>query len=71
MSCLRGVVSLWYLVLSSSRKEGLALSLLSECVQECAGWLYSVVGMYAFNELFCFSDVNCMLFDVYIARDKG
>ena len=65
------VISLLRLVLSSSREEGLTLPLLSECVLECAGWLYSTVGAYAFNELFCFSDVDCTLFDINVVCDKG
>ena len=65
------IVSLLCLVLSSFREEGLTLSLLSECVLECAGWLYSAMGMYTFNKLFHLSDVNCSLFDVHIVCDKG
>ena len=47
------------------------LSLLSERVLKCVGWLYSMVGAYAFNELFSFGDVDHMLLDVDIIRDKG
>jgi hypothetical protein len=68
---LRGIVPLWCLVLSSSREEGLTLSLLSKCVLEGAGWLYSVAGVYAFNKLFCFSDIDCTLFNVHVVHDKG
>ena len=46
------------------------LSLLSKYVLEGAGWLYSTAGLYAFNELFCFSNVNCALFDVCIVCDE-
>ena len=34
------------------------------------GWLYSIAGMYAFDELFCFGDVDCTLLDVNVVHDK-
>ena len=47
------------------------LSLLFKCVLEGAGWSYSTAGVYAINELLCFSDVDCMLFDVHVIHDEG
>ena len=55
------IVPLLHLVLSSSGDEGLMLPLLSKCVLEHAGWLYSAAGMYAFNKLLSFSDVDCVV----------